>query len=155
MAFALAFSVTSCNKGDDPEPVVTDYAKTAAGTYNGKIDVPAMPAFGIPAQTIDSVSIAITYVGENSAKLQMNQILPIAGQQIPMNVTCPVTTSDGGSGATKLSGNTTVVLSEPIVFAGSQVTQIPVVIDGTVSGNNASVNIKVMSMITVVFTGTK
>ncbi len=147
-------ALTSCNDDDDDK--TADYATKISGEYDGTITVPAMAAFGIPAQTIPDIDIDITRSGTNSAVLKMDETLPIVGQQIPLDVSCPVVASDAGSGKTKITGNTTVTLKTPIVIVGQSYTQLPVSISGTIdSSNKASIDITVLSLITVNFAGVK
>lgn len=69
LVFSLGFSFTACGDDDDDPVVTPDYAKEAAGTYDGNIKIAELTAIGeIPN------SLVLSQVSENKAKVALNEI---------------------------------------------------------------------------------
>ncbi|MDR2562696.1 MAG: hypothetical protein LBC98_01995 [Prevotellaceae bacterium] len=144
LMFGVAFS--SCKKDESNIDV--------AGTYKGELAIPALGQ--APADTIKNVNL--TMVKESSGwQLKLNQDITIGGIPMPLNVVCPVSTSDK-DGKVNIQGNTIVAFPEPIntPFVG-EVTEMPVVVNGNIDGNgNAVINLLMMGgVMNVTFTGKK
>jgi len=154
IAIAVVIPVfTSCsdNNGDTS----SDYAQGIVGTYNGYMT--GTVGGTLPIDKISDVNITVAYVSENNATLTLNETISTAVGDIPLNVTCPVTTS-GKDGKTQIVGKATATFENPIYIMDQKLTELSITVDGMIDSTGAAeINIKDATtggfMVTVTFNG--
>ena len=153
IALMLGVAFSSCKKDESTADI--------AGTYKGELVV--LPIGQSAADTIKNVDL-IMVKDDSGWKLKLNKTITIVGPvgpvELPLDVTCPVSTSDA-NGKTHLQGGTDVVFATPIpnpmVPGGPTIPGISVTVSGDIdAAGNAVINIRAMNgALTVEFTGKK